>query len=612
MNKKLKKLAKRIVVSLVIFIIGLLIPNDLLSLGLLIIAYMIVGYDVVKKAIRNIKNGQVFDENFLMMIATFGAFITNEYPEAVMVMWLYQVGELFQGYAVGKSRASISSLMEIAPEYANVYVGGELVEVDPDEVELNSIIVVKTGEKVPLDGVVVKGSATIDTSALTGESIPRNVKSDDEVISGSINLNGLIEVCVTKTYENSTVTKILELVENASSKKAKTENFITKFARYYTPIVVILALILAIVPPLLFGGNWFDYMKRACSFLVISCPCALVISVPMGFFGGIGAASREGILVKGGNYIELLSKLNTMVFDKTGTLTNANFKVSKIDSKNLSNEEFIEIAAHLEMYSNHPIANAIKDCYKGKMGNDLVEDYQEIAGQGIIATYNGKKYCLGNAKLLNNCLNFKTSDEVGTIVYLACENNYLGYLLIEDEVKDNAKKVIEDLKHKHINTVMLSGDKLNIATKVAKYLGIDKVYAELLPQDKVAKIEELLKNNLKNKTLAFVGDGINDAPVLMRADVGFAMGALGSDAAIEAADIVIMDDKLEKLPRAISIAKKTMAIVYQNIIFALGVKFAVLALGAFGYVNMWIAVFADVGVAFIAIMNSMRTLTSKM
>ena len=612
MNKKLKKLAKRIVVSLVIFIIGLLIPNDLLSLGLLIIAYMIVGYDVVKKAIRNIKYGQVFDENFLMMIATFGAFITNEYPEAVMVMWLYQVGELFQGYAVGKSRASISSLMEIAPEYANVYVGGELVEVDPDEVELNSIIVVKTGEKVPLDGVVVKGSATIDTSALTGESIPRNVKSDDEVISGSINLNGLIEVCVTKTYENSTVTKILELVENASSKKAKTENFITKFARYYTPIVVILALILAIVPPLLFGGNWFDYMKRACSFLVISCPCALVISVPMGFFGGIGAASREGILVKGGNYIELLSKLNTMVFDKTGTLTNANFKVSKIDSENLSNEEFIEIAAHLEMYSNHPIANAIKDCYKGKMGNDLVEDYQEIAGQGIIATYNGKKYCLGNAKLLNNCLNFKTSDEVGTIVYLACENNYLGYLLIEDEVKDNAKKVIEDLKHKHINTVMLSGDKLNIVTKVAKYLGIDKVYAELLPQDKVAKIEELLKNNLKNKTLAFVGDGINDAPVLMRADVGFAMGALGSDAAIEAADIVIMDDKLEKLPRAISIAKKTMAIVYQNIIFALGVKFAVLALGAFGYVNMWIAVFADVGVAFIAIMNSMRTLTSKM
>ena len=612
MNKKLKKLAKRIVVSLVIFIIGLLIPNDLLSLGLLIIAYMIVGYDVVKKAIRNIKYGQVFDENFLMMIATFGAFITNEYPEAVMVMWLYQVGELFQGYAVGKSRASISSLMEIAPEYANVYVGGELVEVDPDEVELNSIIVVKTGEKVPLDGVVVKGSATIDTSALTGESIPRNVKSDDEVISGSINLNGLIEVCVTKTYENSTVTKILELVENASSKKAKTENFITKFARYYTPIVVILALILAIVPPLLFGGNWFDYMKRACSFLVISCPCALVISVPMGFFGGIGAASREGILVKGGNYIELLSKLNTMVFDKTGTLTNANFKVSKIDSENLSNEEFIEIAAHLEMYSNHPIANAIKDCYKGKMGNDLVEDYQEIAGQGIIATYNGKKYCLGNAKLLNNCLNFKTSDEVGTIVYLACENNYLGYLLIEDEVKDNAKKVIEDLKHKHINTVMLSGDKLNIVTKVAKYLGIDKVYAELLPQDKVAKIEELLKNNLKNKTLAFVGDGINDAPVLMRADVGFAMGALGSDAAIEAADIVIMDDKLEKLPRAISIAKKTMVIVYQNIIFALGVKFAVLALGAFGYVNMWIAVFADVGVAFIAIMNSMRTLTSKM
>lgn len=612
MNKKLKKLAKRIVVSLVIFIIGLLIPNDLLSLGLLIIAYMIVGYDVVKKAIRNIKYGQVFDENFLMMIATFGAFITNEYPEAVMVMWLYQVGELFQGYAVGKSRASISSLMEIAPEYANVYVGGELVEVNPDEVELNSIIVVKTGEKVPLDGVVVKGSATIDTSALTGESIPRNVKSDDEVISGSINLNGLIEVCVTKTYENSTVTKILELVENASSKKAKTENFITKFARYYTPIVVILALILAIVPPLLFGGNWFDYMKRACSFLVISCPCALVISVPMGFFGGIGAASREGILVKGGNYIELLSKLNTMVFDKTGTLTNANFKVSKIDSESLSEEEFIEIAAHLEMYSNHPIANAIKDCYKGKMGNDLVEDYQEIAGQGIIATYNGKKYCLGNAKLLNNCLNFKTSDEVGTIVYLTCENNYLGYLLIEDEVKDNAKKVIEDLKHKHINTVMLSGDKLNIATKVAKYLGIDKVYAELLPQDKVAKIEELLKNNLKNKTLAFVGDGINDAPVLMRADVGFAMGALGSDAAIEAADIVIMDDKLEKLPRAISIAKKTMAIVYQNIIFALGVKFAVLALGAFGYVNMWIAVFADVGVAFIAIMNSMRTLTSKM
>ena len=612
MNKKLKKLAKRIVVSLVIFIIGLLIPNDLLSLGLLIIAYMIVGYDVVKKAIRNIKYGQVFDENFLMMIATFGAFITNEYPEAVMVMWLYQVGELFQGYAVGKSRASISSLMEIAPEYANVYVGGELVEVDPDEVELNSVIVVKTGEKVPLDGVVVKGSATIDTSALTGESIPRNVKSDDEVISGSINLNGLIEVCVTKTYENSTVTKILELVENASSKKAKTENFITKFARYYTPIVVILALILAIVPPLLFGGNWFDYMKRACSFLVISCPCALVISVPMGFFGGIGAASREGILVKGGNYIELLSKLNTMVFDKTGTLTNANFKVSKIDSESLSEEEFIEIAAHLEMYSNHPIANAIKDCYKGKMGNDLVEDYQEIAGQGIIATYNGKKYCLGNAKLLNNCLNFKTSDEVGTIVYLACENNYLGYLLIEDEVKDNAKKVIEDLKHKHINTVMLSGDKLNIATKVAKYLGIDKVYAELLPQDKVAKIEELLKNNLKNKTLAFVGDGINDAPVLMRADVGFAMGALGSDAAIEAADIVIMDDKLEKLPRAISIAKKTMTIVYQNIIFALGVKFAVLALGAFGYVNMWIAVFADVGVAFIAIMNSMRTLTSKM
>lgn len=609
MNKRLKKLTKQIIISIVIFGLGLLIPNDVMSLGLLIIAYLIVGYDVIKKAVRNIRYGQVFDENFLMMIATLGAFITNEYHEAVMVMWLYQVGELFQGYAVGKSRASISSLMEIAPEYANIYKDGELVRVDPEKVEQGGIIVVKTGEKVPLDGVIVKGSASIDTAALTGESIPRNVKENDEVISGSINLNGLIEVRVTKTYENSTVSKILELVENASSRKARTENFITKFARYYTPVVVIMALALAIIPPLLFGGNWFEYMRRACSFLVISCPCALVISVPMGFFGGIGAASREGILIKGGNYIELLSKIKTIVFDKTGTLTNANFKVSKIVSEKLNDDEFIKIAAHLETFSNHPIANAIKEEYQQKIDNASLDNYSEVIGEGVIATYEGIKYYLGNEKLLKNCPNFKMCDEVGTIVYLGIEDDYLGYLLIEDEIKVEAKKVIQDLKHQNIDSVMLSGDKLSIANKVSKYLGIQKVYAELLPQGKVEKIEELLS---QNKTLAFVGDGINDAPVLMRADVGIAMGALGTDAAIEAADVVIMDDKLEKLIRAIKIAKKTMTIVYQNIIFALGVKFIVLALGAFGYVNMWVAVFADVGVAFIAIMNSMRTLTSKM
>lgn len=607
MSKKLLRLRKRIVLSLVVFLVGVILPIDeLLKLIFFLPAYLIVGIDVIKKAAKNIRNGQVFDENFLMMIATFGAFVTGEYPEAVMVMWLYQVGELFQGYAVGKSRESISSLMEIRPEYANIMVDGKLEEVDPEDVKINDVICVKPGEKIPLDGVVIDGFSTLDTSALTGESLPRDVKVDDEVLSGCINKTGLIQVRVLKEYENSTVAKILDLVENASNKKAKTENFISKFAKYYTPVVTIAAVCLAIIPPLFFGGDWVDFIHRACSFLVISCPCALVISVPLGFFGGIGGASRDGILIKGSNYLETLSKVNEVVFDKTGTLTKGNFEVKNISANNISEDELLKIAAHIEASSNHPIATSITKAYNNEIDSTLVSDIKEVAGKGLTAKYKNELYYVGNEELLKmHNIKMDRSSDVGTIIYIANSKEYLGYIAIADTIKDDAAESIKELNKTGVKTTMLTGDNEDIAKDVATRLGLTNYYAKLLPQDKVKKVEELLNGN---NTVAFVGDGINDAPVLMRADIGIAMGALGSDAAIEASDIVIMDDKLEKIAKAIKISKRTIRIVWQNIIFALGIKGLVLVLGAFGFVNMWIAVFADVGVAFIAILNSMRAL----
>ena len=619
MTKKHKKMLIRIIAAFFL-LAGLMIAEHTGKLESLegswalfviyLIPYLVIGYDIIFKAARNIKNGQIFDENFLMMIATFGAFGVKEYSEAVAVMLFYQVGELFQSYAVGKSRQSISEMMDICPEYANIEVDGVLTQVDPDEVEIGNFIVVKPGERIPLDGVVIEGESLVDTAALTGESVPRKAAAGDEVISGCVNGSGTLKVEVTKEFEDSTVAKILELVENASSKKANVENFITKFAKYYTPVVTIGAVILAVLPPLILGGGWGEWVQRACIFLVISCPCALVISVPMGFFGGIGAASRLGVLVKGSNYLEAVSEMTTIVFDKTGTLTKGEFKVTEILPQGCSEEELLELAALGEGYSNHPIAGSIKEAYGKTADMNRVSDAEEIAGHGIRVLIDGKEILIGNGKLMiQQHIDYVSCKSSGTVVYVASEGVFAGAIVISDTVKDGAEEAIKRMKQAGVKKcVMLTGDRKEAAESVAAQLGIDEVYAELLPGDKVVKVEKLLENQRDKEKLAFAGDGINDAPVLTRADIGIAMGSMGSDAAIEAADVVLMDDDVRKIASTVHISRKTLRIVKQNIVFALGVKALVLALGAAGMANMWEAVFADVGVSVIAILNSMRAL----
>lgn len=621
MTKKQKKMLYRIIVTFLLFAVLMVCEhtgrmdgwNKIVLFVIYLVPYLVIGYDIVYKAARNISHGQVFDENFLMMIATFGAFGVGEYSEAVAVMLFYQVGELFQGYAVGKSRQSISDMMDICPEYANIEEDGVLKQVDPDDVEVGSIIVVKPGERIPLDGIVVEGESLIDTAALTGESVPRSAKAGDEIISGCVNGSGTLKVKTTKEFDDSTVAKILELVENASSKKAKVENFITRFAKYYTPVVTIGAVILAILPPLIIGGGWAEWIQRACIFLVISCPCALVISVPLGFFGGIGAASKIGVLVKGSNYLEAVAEMTTIVFDKTGTLTKGEFKVTDVITENGSKEELIELAALGEGYSNHPIANSIREAYGKELDLNRVTNTEEIAGHGIKAVIDGKTVLLGNEKLMKSESIFYTScKSMGTVVYVACNGVFEGAVVISDTIKDGAKEAIHDMKQVGVrHTVMLTGDRREAAETVAQTLGIDEVHAELLPGGKVEQVEALLKAEKEKERLAFVGDGINDAPVLTRADIGIAMGSMGSDAAIEAADIVLMDDDVTKIASVVKIARKTLRIVKQNIVFALAIKALVLILGALGMANMWEAVFADVGVSVIAILNSMRTLNEK-
>ncbi|OLA53852.1 MAG: cadmium-translocating P-type ATPase [Roseburia intestinalis] len=627
MTSKQKKMLYRIITAFVLFVVlmvlehtGVLeqLPGQWLVFLIYLIPYLVIGYDIVFKAVRNISHGQVFDENFLMMVATFGAFGVKEYSEAVAVMLFYQVGELFQNYAVGKSRQSISDMMNICPEYANIEEDGVLTQVDPDDVEVGTIIVVKPGERIPLDGIVTEGTSMIDTAALTGESVPRRATVGDEIISGCVNGSSTIKVKVTKAFEDSTVARILELVENASSKKAKVENFITRFAKYYTPVVTIGAVILAILPPLILGGGWADWIQRACIFLVISCPCALVISVPLGFFGGIGASSKIGILVKGSNYLEAVAEMTTIVFDKTGTLTKGEFKVSEVqpsaDKNNtIGKEELLEIAAYGEGYSNHPIANSIREAYGKTLSMERVTDTEEIAGHGIHTFIDGREVYLGNAKLMDaQNIAYTENKTAGTVVYVACNNVFAGSIVISDTVKEGSKDAIRDMKQVGVKkTVMLTGDRQAAADAVAAELGIDEVHAELLPADKVGQVEKLLGAQNEKERLAFVGDGINDAPVLTRADIGIAMGSMGSDAAIEAADIVLMDDDIRKIASLVKIARKTLGIVKQNIVFALAVKALVLLLGALGMANMWEAVFADVGVSVIAILNSMRTLNTK-
>lgn len=627
MTGKQKKMFYRIILAGLAYIALIILEHtvaaefmQIFPAGLIVfmIPYAIIGWDIVYKAIRNIFRGSVFDENFLMFIATVGAFVIGEYSEAVAVMLFYQIGELFQDYAVNRSRQSIAELMDICPEYANIELNGKIEQVDPDDVEVGTTIVVKAGERIPLDGIVTDGESMIDTSSLTGESVPRRVSTGSEVISGCVNGSGVLYVKTTKEFEDSTVAKILELVENASSKKAKVENFITRFARYYTPIVVICALILAFVPPIIVGG-WGEWLKRACIFLVISCPCALVISVPLSFFGGIGAASKSGILVKGSNYLELVSKLDTVVFDKTGTLTKGEFAISKIvPEDNISSEELLRTAAYAEAFSNHPVAQSVKDAYEKKAGlinTTIVQNSEEIPGNGVKVELDGAVCIAGNDKLMKaNNIEHRKVNETGTVVHVAKAGIYLGYILISDAIKPEAKEALLLLKQAGVKkTVMLTGDRKDVGEAVAKELGIDEVYTDLLPADKVSKVEELLKKcgDKGDKKLAFVGDGINDAPVLTRADVGIAMGSMGSDAAIEAADVVLMDDDTRKIAKVVSISRKTLRIVLQNIIFALAVKGFILILGAFGAANMWEAVFADVGVSVIAILNAMRVLRVK-
>lgn len=612
----MKKRLWRIIIGAAVLATAVLLNlnNEWLQIALFIISYIIVGGDVVKRAVKNIFKGQVFDENFLMSIATIGAFFIGEYPEGVAVMLFYQVGELFQSYAVGKSRKSIASLMDIRPDYANVKKGDELVKVDPDEVQIGDIIVIKAGEKIPLDGKVIEGSSMIDTSALTGESVPRAVEVGSDILSGCININGVITAEVTKEFGESTVSKILDLVENASSKKSNSEQFITKFARYYTPVVVIIAVFLAIIPPLVIDGAAFsDWIYRALAFLVVSCPCALVISIPLSFFGGIGGASKKGVLVKGSNYLEALAETEIVVFDKTGTLTKGVFNVQEIHPEGVSKEELLELTAHAESYSNHPISLSLKRAYSKEIDNRRISDVEEISGHGVIATVDGKKVMAGNIKLMKMMdIPYFKGELIGTIVHVAVNNKYIGYIVIADEVKEDSAQAIKELKAANIKqTVMLTGDNKSIGSKVAKELGLDKVYAELLPADKVEKLEELFSQKSKKGKLAFVGDGINDAPVLARADIGIAMGGLGSDAAIEAADVVIMTDEPSKIATAMKISKKTLKIAHQNIVFAIGIKIIVLILSAFGIATMWTAIFADVGVTIIAVLNAFRALNVK-
>lgn len=609
----MKKRAIQIIVAFLLFIVSLLVsfPNVWINYMLHIFSYLIVGSEIVWKAIRNIIRGKVFDENFLMAVATLGAFGIGEFPEAVAVMLFYQIGELFQSYAVNKSRKSISSLMDIRPDFANVKRANEILKVSPDEVEIGEIIVVKPGEKVPLDGTIIEGCSTLDTSSLTGESLPKEVTIGDEVLSGCVNQNGLVTIEVTKNFGESTVSKILDLIENASSKKSKSENFISKFAKYYTPIVVIIAVILAIVPPLFLGWSTFtDWLYRALSFLVVSCPCALVISIPLGFFGGIGAASKIGILVKGSNYLEALSHIETIVFDKTGTLTKGTFEVQKIEAVHFSKEELLKFAAYAENYSNHPISLSLKKAYGQEINSNLIAKTEELSGLGIWAKVEEKDILIGNEKLMQeNQISYTKCDEIGTVLYVAIENTYAGYIVIADKIKEDAKQTIQNLKAKHIKqTIMLTGDRKIVGESVAHQLGIDKVYAELLPSGKAEKLEEIMKEKSKNGKVAFVGDGMNDAPVLALSDIGIAMGGLGADSAIEAADIVIMTDEPSKIVNSIQIAEKTLRIVKENIIFAIFIKVVILLLSAFGFSTMWEAVFADVGVSIIAILNALRIL----
>ncbi|ROR30647.1 Cd2+/Zn2+-exporting ATPase [Mobilisporobacter senegalensis] len=612
----MKKRLRRILLGGILFALSVIfhIENEWLRLAAFLISYIIVGGDVVYKAIRNIFRGNVFDENFLMSIASIGAFFVGEFPEGVAVMLFYQVGELFQDYAVNQSRKSISNLMDIRPDYANVKRGEEIVTLDPDDVKIGDIIVIKAGERIPLDGIVLEGNSMIDTIALTGESVPREVYPGSNILSGCININGLVTAEVTKEYSESTVSKILDLVENASSKKSKSEQFITKFARFYTPIVVIIAAILAIVPPLVIEGATFsDWIYRALSFLVVSCPCALVISIPLSFFGGIGGASKKGILVKGSNYLEALASTEIVVFDKTGTLTKGVFNVQEIHEVGISKEELLEFAVYAESYSSHPISSSLKRFYQEEINNERISGVEEVAGHGVIATVDGKVVMAGNGKLMEKMnIPYNNEEIAGTVVHVAVDNIYGGYILIADEIKEDAAEAIHGLKAADIKqTVMLTGDSRNVGEKVARELGLDRAYTELLPGDKVDKLEEIMKEKSINGKLCFVGDGINDAPVLARADIGIAMGGLGSDAAIEAADIVIMTDEPSKIAAAIKISKKTKIIANQNIIFAIGVKALILALSAMGYASMWAAVFADVGVAVIAILNAFRALNIK-
>lgn len=618
MSKKMKKRLCNIIAAAVVFLIGMILPEFIYlsnntRLIIFLIAYIIIGRDILIRAAKNIRNGQIFDENFLMSIATIGAFLVGEYPEGVAVMLFYQVGELFQSYAVDKSRNSITELMDIYPEYANVKRGDTIEEADPDEVEIDDIIVIKPGEKVPLDCVIINGNTTLDTKALTGESIPREAAVGDALISGCININGVVEARVTKEFGESTVTKILDLVENASSKKAEAENFITKFAKYYTPVVVICAVALAFIPPL-FVGDFGTWVYRALSFLVISCPCALVISIPLSFFGGLGGASKCGVLIKGSNYLEALAKTEIVVFDKTGTLTKGTFNVKEIkNNKNYNDKELIRLAAYAESYSNHPISAALKAAYGEEIDNKLITDTEEIAGHGIKAVVDGKCIYAGNAKLMKSInVEFEDIAAAGTVVHMAIDGSYEGCIIISDTIKTDSKKAVDELKHLSVKQlVMLTGDSKQAGEAVAGELGLDKVYTELLPADKVEKVEELFRQKSEAGKLVFVGDGINDAPVLARADIGIAMGGLGSDAAIEAADIVILTDEPSKIAKVMNISKKTLGIVKQNIVFAIGVKVLVLVLAAFGMATMWAAVFADVGVSAIAIINAMRALKVK-
>ena len=619
MNKKQKKMLIRIIIAAVLIVVFSLLPAEgYLRFVLFMIPYLVIGYDILKKAFKGILNKQVFDENFLMAVATVGAILLGDYSEGVAVMLFYQIGELFQSYAVGKSRRNISELMDIRPDYANIEKDGTLEQVDPDEVEIGTIIVVQPGEKVPIDGVITEGTSTLNTSALTGESLPRDAKAGDEVISGCINMTGLLKIRTTKEFGESTVSKILELVENSSSRKSKSENFISKFAKYYTPAVCYGALALAFIPPivLLIMGKpamWGDWIYRALTFLVISCPCALVISIPLSFFAGIGGASNQGILVKGSNYLETLAQTKYVVFDKTGTMTQGVFEVSGIHHNEMPDEKLLEYAALAECSSSHPISKSLQKAYGKPIDRNRVTDIEEISGNGVIAKVDGISVAAGNTKLMNRLgISYQDCHHVGTVVHMAIDGKYAGHILISDIIKPHAKEAIAELKKAGISkTVMLTGDSKRVADQVAEELGIQEVYSELLPADKVSRVEELLNQKSEKAKLAFVGDGINDAPVLSRADIGIAMGALGSDAAIEAADIVLMDDDPLKISKAIKIARKCIRIVYENIYFAIGIKILCLILGALGIANMWVAIFADVGVMILAVLNAIRTLFVK-